>query len=222
MAFTLVEMLLTVVLGGLLLVAASMFLFHVGQLSIHERNRPQLRQHADLVSNFIETMLQQATSPNANRAGDTPKKDINQALIEWRSLPGNSRSEPDHLSWLSAISSPFFADSDSPPVERRMFLKHESEKGLLLRWHRLQEENDPQRRQPKVKELVLSPRITAVTWFRFDREQERWETLSPKQITSAEKKIPDVLQLTFEWPEKQPITRILFLPANNATEIPLY
>jgi prepilin-type N-terminal cleavage/methylation domain-containing protein len=187
--FTLLEVLLSLALAGLLLVALNTFVFSMGELWGRNSERRLFDMHVNAVSRFLAEELRAATFPPAARANATPVgvKEITPEnggidhLITFE-LPAGCRM----LSW-----------ADRPLPEVVCSLQVREHAGLFLLWHSRLEtrfDTDPPR------ETLLTPWVTALAYDYYDTALKRWATEKAlRNDTNNQPQAPQRLRLTFAY-----------------------
>lgn len=187
--FTLLEILLSLALVGLLLVAVNTFVFSMGELWGRNTDRRLFDQHVNAVTRFLQSQLRTATLPPAARPNSTPvtPQEITPAagardnLITF-DLPAGSRV----LSW-----------PDRPLPEVVCSLQVREREGLYLLWHsRLETRFDTD----SPRELLLTPLVTALAYDYYDDTVKRWRTETMmKNGANNQPEAPQRLRLTFTY-----------------------
>ena len=163
--FTVIEILVSLALVGLVLVGLNTFLFSMGELWGRGSDTRLFDQHVRAVSRFLERELRSAAWPPAVPAG----------------IPGLKAEE---IKVQSGISGPLLTfelregsrlfvwpEHSLPDVVCALAVRDGA--GLLLLWHsRLESdfENDPPR------ETVLSPFVTALQYEYYDADFKSWRS----------------------------------------------
>jgi len=166
-AFTLLEIVLSLAIVGLLMVGMNTFIFSMGELWGRNTDVRLFDQHVNAVTRFIAQQLQAATLPPAARPLAVP---LNPEQI----VPLNG--SPDTLLTFELPNGCRILNwPDRPLPEVVCSLQVRPHEGLYLLWHsRLEmtfETNPP-------RETLLTPLVTALTYDYYDDGQKRWTTLS--------------------------------------------
>ncbi len=188
-AFTLLEILLSLALVALMLVALNTFIFSMGELW-GQRAEPRLfDQHVRAVTRFLDGELRTASLPPAARANSTPI-----ALQEIR--PQNGMMEKMLTFELPAGSRLFNWPERSLPEVVCSFQARPNE-GLVMLWHSRLEKNfetDPPR------ETVITPFVTELAYDYFDPDSKRWTTETTlKMDPQGQPMTPQRLRLKFNY-----------------------
>jgi prepilin-type N-terminal cleavage/methylation domain-containing protein len=177
--FTLLEVLVSLAIVALILVAMNTFVFSMGELWGRRADVRLFDQHVNAVTRFLAGELRTATFPPAARAfatpvtGEpiTPQNGISGNLITFE-LPAGSR----FLSW-----------PDRPLPEVVCSLQAREGEGLYLLWHSRLETRfaeDPPR------ETLLTPLVTALSYDYYDDSFKRWTTEAVLRTDANNQPVP--------------------------------
>ena len=212
--FTLLEILLSLALVALILVALNTFVFSMGELWGRNSDVRLFDQHVRAVTRFLNRELRAAVLPPAAVARSTPiglqdvtpQYGLQEKLLTFE-LPSGSRL----LVW---------PDPKRPLPEVVCSLQARQNEGLLLLWHSRLEQNfttDPPR------ETVITPLVTALAYDYYDTDANRWTTettLKPDPNGGTTPLLPQRLRLKFAY-GKMTSESVITLPV--ATEgLPLF
>ena len=187
--FTLLEVLLSLALVGLLFVGLNTFVFSMGELWGRDSDWRLFNQHVNAVTRFVGQMLQDAALPPSARASSTPIaiQQITPAsgtadfLITFELPQGNHL-----LNW-----------PDRPLPEVVCSLQARANDGLYLLWHSRLEQRfaeDPPR------ELRLTPLLAAVAYDYYDDNLKKWTTQTALQTDSTgAQEVPQRVRLQFAY-----------------------
>ena len=185
--FTLLEVLLSLALTGLLFVGLNTFIFSMGELWGRNGDVRLFDQHVNAVTRFVAEMFQEATLPPSARAHSTPvaiqqitpQSGVSDFLITFE-LPAGNRM----LNW-----------PDRPLPEVVCSLQARANDGLYLLWHSRLEVNfatDPPR------ETQLTPFVTALKYDYFDPSAKTWSTVTTLNMDPNNQPLmPQRLRLAF-------------------------
>ena len=188
-AFTLLEIMVSLAIVGLILVGMNTFVFSMGEIWGRNADVRLFDQHVNAVTRFIAEQLRAATLPPAARAVAvpvlpeqiTPANGLPEGLITFE-LPAGCRI----LQW-----------PDRPLPEVVCSLQLREREGLYLLWHSRLEKNfdtDPPR------ELLLTPLATALTYDYYDDNQKRWSNQTTLIVQpNGAYQTPDRLRFTFTY-----------------------
>ena len=188
-AFTLLEVLLSLALVGLMLVALNTFVFSMGELWGRNADRRLFDQHVNAVTRFLQSEVRRAVLPPSARANAvpvtapqvTPSNGLSGNLVTYE-LPAGSRILP----W-----------PDRPLPEVVCSLQVRQHEGLYLLWQsRL--EKDFGTASPR--EMLLTPFVTALAYDYFDPTFKRWTTeTTMSNGPNNQPQPPQRLRLTFAY-----------------------
>ena len=209
-AFTLIEVVLALALGGLILVASSSLLMSITQLWIKEEKLDDFQDHVYGVGDFLRKHLKSAQySPDSS----LPK-------TQWGTPPRVSLGIDEHyLMFYVNTPHPIFDTDNLSPV--LAYLKLDKYDGLVLVWHSYEKESEKDRGELPVYRRVLSPLAKDWKFHYYDRKRERWEvTTTPKEDDQRNLELPDFLEVTFETEDEEPQQSYIFLPKPKASAAP--
>lgn len=192
--YTLIEVLLAILLGGMLLTAVSSFLVSLINLSMALEEEPLFDQHARNVANFLQqAMLTSSAYAEEGNAGQQS------GGVSWQPLPSSSKLNEEALQFRLPGSYPLFL-MESPFVpEVDCWLVFLPGEGLYLDWR-----TDAQARENQewIFRTLLSPYVSEVTYCYYDAERNRWEEKAePMQAASGGLAMPDYLKFVFRHPD---------------------
>ena len=205
--FTLLEVLLAMVLGGLIITAAAGFLFGVFNLTLVAEKKPLFAEHANNVSRFLEFSFASALpvdSDDSEGDGET---------ISWQRVPGVSGLNPQGLSMRLRGDLPVFQGEESPLPELNCYLVVDGANGLSLVWQSDDMAND---NIDAAYRSELSPYVSDLNYLYYDALNDNWESSGDaEKLDDGTLAIPDFIQLTFKHPDGREIERQLILPAKH-------
>ena len=214
-AFTLIELLLALVLASILLLSAATFLWNISEIYFLEKGRPDHDMHARNVTRFIEHIFNNVSQVESE--GSANRNNSQEATpIQWATLPGDSLSEKDHLSFQYEKDLAIIYWEDGPLPAITAWLHHEPDEGLFLLWQTTrQAREDP----ADYMRSLISPHIKEMHFEYYDDSMDEWE--EDKDFMEQEKPLPGMIRFLFEWSEDDQHESIILLPAilNGA---PLY
>jgi prepilin-type N-terminal cleavage/methylation domain-containing protein len=187
--FTLIEILLSLALVALTLVAMNTFVFSMSELWGQNTDVRLFEQHVRAVTRFLDHELRAASLPPAARANSTPiglqdvrtQKGISDKMLTFELLAGSRL-----LTW-----------PDRPLPEVVCSFQARPNEGLILLWHSRLEKNfdtDPPR------EAVITPLVTAVSYDYYDADFNKWSTeTSLKLDQQGNPMTPQRLRLKFTY-----------------------
>ncbi len=212
--FTLLEILLSLALTALMLVALNTFVFSMGEIWGRGADVRLFDQHVRAVTRFLEHELRAAGLPPAALARSTPF-----GVQEIRPQSGTSENL---LTFDLPAGSRLFTwpDAKRPLPEVVCSLQVRENEGLILLWHSRLEKNfdtDPPR------ETVVTPLVTGLSYDYYDPDSTRWTTetaLKPDPAGGSTPLTPQRLRLKFTYGK---LTResVVTLPAPTEA-LPLF
>ena len=210
--FTLIELLMAITIGALLMVAASTFVFSMGELWGRGTEERLFDRHVRGVSRFLDGLLRGAVS-TASTTGEA-------AAIWWAEPIGNEYTDEELLT---------FELQESPgvlvwPGETLPYvvcsLQLDRTDGLFLLWKsRLEvdyEDVSPRRTR-------LSPFVEDIEYIYYDtdRDPPEWEReKEPVTDSEGQPMLPSRIQLSFVYGEETRVVSLV-LPSMS-TGVPLY
>ena len=208
--FTLLEILLSLALVALMLVALNTFVFSMGELWGRGADVHLFEQHTRAVTRFLDRELRAAVLPPASRASAAPI-----ALQEIRPQTGLTEKL---LTFELPAGSRLFVWPERPLPEVVCSLQVREREGLFLLWHSRLEKNfdtDPPR------ETLVTPLVTALAYEYYDPDFNRWTTETALKLdNSGNPMTPQRLRLKFAY-NKLTRETVLTLPAPTGT-LPLF
>lgn len=217
--FSLIEVVMTLIIGALLLSTASYYLYSI--LNIYERTRknPAFDEHVQNVTLFLSNALLQAqnthyifevasekNTPATNNSSAVSQPSTEQAspakkpsefpIVAWKHPPGTSEHEPYSLSFTFYTPNPLIELPHFPSYPTIAYLELNPEEGLYLIWHisKAYYKDDPL----PVYRTLISPHVKKLEYFYFNKDKSEWTptTETPDDETGA-KDLPKMLRITF-------------------------
>jgi prepilin-type N-terminal cleavage/methylation domain-containing protein len=187
--FTLLEVLLSLAIVALILVAMNTFVFSMGELWGRRADLRLFDQHVDAVTRFLAGELRTATYPPAARSYATPV--TGEPVTPQNGLPGNL------ITFELPAGSRFLSWPDRPLPEVICSLQAREGEGLFLLWHSRLEtrfSDDPPR------ETLITPLVTALSYDYYDDSFKRWTTETTLRTDSNSQPVaPQRLRLRFAY-----------------------
>ena len=206
--FTLLELVLSLALIGLLLVAMNQFIFSMGELWGRGTDVRLFDRHARAVTRFVEKMVGGTALPEAQGTEALTVEEIRlpdgptQPLITFE-LPGGSRVLP----W-----------PDAPLPDVVCSLGVQPDQGLVCYWHSRIETHFA---DEAPRATVLSPLVTAISYDYYNASYNRWQNFPTMQRDSAGHwQLPTRLRLRFTYNRLTRETVVTLPPASQA--LPLF
>ncbi len=213
-AFTLLEILLSLALVAMMLVALNTFVFSMGELWGRKADVRLFDQHVRAVTRFLQHELRTAVLPPAAVARSTPVaiQDITpqggatDKLLTFE-LPAGSRL----IVW---------PDPKRPLPEVVCSLQAREREGLILLWHsRLEKDFDTE----PPRETVITPLVTGMAYDYYDTDSSTWSTetvLKPDPNGGTNPLLPQRIRLKFAY-DKMTAESVITLPAPTES-LPLF
>lgn len=206
--FTLLELVLSLALVGLLLVAMNQFIFSMGELWGRGTDVRLFDRHVRAVTRFVENTLDSTVLPSARGVQSLQVQEVRtpdgltQNLLTFE-LPAGSRILP----W-----------PQTPLPDVVCALGWRQGTGLILYWHSQLEtrfSEDPPRA------LVLSPLVTGISYDYYNANLDSWQNYTALQRDSnGQWELPTRLRLRFTYGRLHRETVITLPTASQA--LPLF
>ena len=187
--FTLLEILLSLALVALLLMAMNTFVFSMSELWGQRTESRLFDQHVRAVTRFLERELRAASLPPAAQPNSTPI-----ALQEIK--PRNGLTEK-MLTFELPAGSRLFSWPERPLPEVVCSFQARPEEGLVLLWHsRLEKDFDTD----APRESVVTPLVSGLSYDYYDADSNRWTTETTlKMDPQGQPMTPRRLRLKFTY-----------------------
>lgn len=163
--FTLIEIVLSMALVGLVLVGLNTFVFSMGELWGKNADSRLFDQHVRAVTRFLQNEMLRATLPPAAVLNSTP---VGVQYIK----PENGLQE-NLITYSELASNRILRWQDVPLPEVVCSWQVRKDQGLYMLWHSDLENNfntDPPR------ETLVSPLVTGISYDYFDTDFNKWTT----------------------------------------------
>ncbi len=188
-AFTLLEVLLSLMLVSLVLVGLNTFIFSMGELWGRNTDVRLFEQHVRAVTRFLENELRSAALPPAAQPNSTPI-----ALQEVR--PQNGVMEK-MLTFELPAGSRLFTWPDRPLPEVVCSFQARPNEGLILLWHSRLEKNFE---TDAPRETVVTPLATGLAYDYYEPDFNRWTTETQLKMDPQNQPLtPQRLRLKFTY-----------------------
>lgn len=208
-AFTLIELLLALALLTMLVTALLTFVFSMGEIWGRGGEKRLFEQHVNAVSRHVESLLRRAAWPRGGAGNATEPF----AIAEVRPVSGQTGNL---LGFVLLDGDRLLDWPEQPLPEVRCHLAVESERGLLLHWQSLLEQ-DVDEHPPRT--VVISPLVSALVYAYQDPNSGSWRNeTTPRKNTAGEWLLPDRLVLTFKQGTFE-TTRELTLPMSGSPPV---
>lgn len=187
--FTLVEILLSLALISVVLIAMNTFIFSMGELWGRNSDVRLFDQHVRAVTRFLDHELRSAVLP--------PAAVPNSAPIGLQDVRPQTGASEKLLTFELLGGSRIFNWPDRPLPEVVCSLQVRPREGLIMLWHSRLEKNfetDPPR------ETVLTPFATGIAYDYYDAETTRWTTEQMlKMDNQGNPMVPQRIRLKFTY-----------------------
>jgi prepilin-type N-terminal cleavage/methylation domain-containing protein len=187
--FTLIEVLLSMALVGLVLVGLNMFVFSMGELWGRNTDVRLFDQHVRAVTRFLQRELLRATLPPAASVNATP--------VGVQPVAPEGRPQENLITYMELSGSRILRWPDNPLPEVFCSLQVRRDQGLVMLWHSDLENHfndDPPR------EALVSPFVTALAYDYFDADFNKWTTETALRTDASGNPLaPQRLRITFSY-----------------------
>ena len=188
-AFTLLEVLLSLALVALLLVAMDTFVFSMGELWGRNSDRRLFDQHVNAVTRFLQSEIRRSVLPPSARANATP-------VTAPEVTPANGPSG-NLVTYELPAGSRLFTWPDRPLPEVVCSLQVRPHDGLYVLWQSRLEKNFG---TAPPRETLITPFVTDMAYDYFDPTFKRWTTeTAMTNGSNNEPQPPQRLRLTFTY-----------------------
>jgi prepilin-type N-terminal cleavage/methylation domain-containing protein len=200
--FTLIEIVLSVALVGLVLVGLNTFIFAMSELWGKNTDARLFDQHVRDVTRFLQKEMVGATLPPAAAANSTP--------VGVQQITPSGAPQENLITYMELSGNRILTWPDSPLPEVYCSLQVRRDKGLFMLWHSDLENHfndDPPR------ETLVSPFVTALAYDYFDSDFNKWTTETALRTDSSNNPLPPQrLRVTFTY-EKLTRVALVMVPA---------
>jgi prepilin-type N-terminal cleavage/methylation domain-containing protein len=200
--FTLIEIVLSVALVGLVLVGLNTFIFAMSELWGKNTDARLFDQHVRAVTRFLQKEMVGATLPPAAAANSTP--------VGVQQITPSGAPQENLITYMELSGNRILTWPDSPLPEVYCSLQVRRDKGLFMLWHSDLENHfndDPPR------ETLVSPFVTALAYDYFDSDFNKWTTETALRTDSSNNPLPPQrLRVTFTY-EKLTRVALVMVPA---------
>jgi prepilin-type N-terminal cleavage/methylation domain-containing protein len=206
--FTLLELLLSLALIGLLLVAMNTFIFSMGELWGRGADLRLFDRHARAVTRFVEKTLNSTALPGAQGAQVLTVEEVR--LPDGPTMP--------LLTFELPAGSHVLPWPESPLPDVVCSLGVRPDQGLVCYWHSRVETHFA---DEAPRATVLSPLVTGMSYDYYNASFNRWQNYATLQRDSSSKwQLPTRLRLRFTYGK---LTRELVVSLPSASQaLPLF
>jgi prepilin-type N-terminal cleavage/methylation domain-containing protein len=192
--FTLIEIVMSMALVGLVLVGLNTFMLSMTELWGKNTDVRLFDQHVRAVTRFLQKEMIRATMPPTAAANATP--------VGIQEVTATGLSQENLITYEQLSGSRILNWPDGPLPEVFCSLQVRRDKGLFMLWHSDLENHfndDPPR------ETLISPFVTTMAYDYFDTDFNKWTTETALRTDSSNNPLaPQRIRLTFTY---QKLTR---------------
>ena len=186
--FTLIELLLALALLTMLVTALLTFVFSMGEIWGRGGDKRLFEQHVNAVTRHVESLLRHAAWPRGGRGINEPF-----TVSEVRTTAG---PKADLLGFELLDGDRLMEWPENPLPEVSCHLAQENNRGLVLYWQSLLEEDVAQK---PPRSVLVSPLVTKLAYAYYDAAGHSWRTEpQPRKNNAGEWLLPDRLVLSFK------------------------
>lgn len=204
-AFTLIEVIMAISIAGLLLVAATTYLFSLTQIWGDTQKDQYFTHHAEGVSRFLDQLFDEAQY-------------LDSEPVKWAPLPGASPFDPPLLQF-SLPGNPALLYWEGRPLGGvTCYLYFNETEGLELIWYsELEKIESPS----DMHRTLISPIVKNITYCNYDPDFEQWEeSREPILDRQGNRKVPNALKLTFKYEDEEKV-QTFNIPTEEAS-VPIF
>jgi prepilin-type N-terminal cleavage/methylation domain-containing protein len=188
-AFTLIEVLLSMALVGLVLVGLNTFMFSMGELWGKGTDVRLFDQHVRAVTRYLQREMIRATLPPAAAVNSTP--------IGVQPVTPASGTQENLITFMQLSGGRILKWPDVPLPEVMCSLEVRRDQGLFMLWHS-DLENHYNDEPPR--ETLVSPFVTALAYDYYDTDFNKWTTETALRTDSGGNPLaPQRLRITFTY-----------------------
>jgi prepilin-type N-terminal cleavage/methylation domain-containing protein len=203
--FTLIEIVLSLALAALILVALNMFVFSMSELWGRNSDVRLFDRHVRAVTRYLEKELLRASLP--------PTAAVNSTPIAPLAITPAGRSKENLITYMVLSGGRALRWPGSPLPEVYCSLEVRRDEGLYMLWHSDLENHyndDPPR------EALVSPFVTGMAYDYFDTDFNKWSTETEMKLDpTGNPMAPQRLRVTFGY-NKLTQVALINLPRTSA------
>lgn len=208
--FTLLEILLSLALVALMLVALNTFVFSMGELWGRGADVHLFEQHTRAVTRFLDRELRTAVLPPSSRANTSP--------IALKEVHPQSGLTEKLLTFELPAGCRLFVWPERPLPEVVCSLQVREREGLFLLWHSRLEKNFE---TDAPRETLVTPLVNGLAYDYYDPNFNRWTTETNLKLDNSGNPLtPQRLRLKFAY-NKLTRETVITVPAPTGT-LPLF
>ena len=200
--FSLLEVLLSLAVGGMLLTGATAYTISISDIWINQDDGRFFQQHVDGVESFLN---------NALAHSETMEEE--EGPIVWSRPPGFSEFDDPLLAFQLKEAPAILSYGETPLPAVTCYLYLKEPEGLSLLWY-------PKLKRTEGGEDIynteLSPFVKSAEYCYYDKEDDQWELSGfPKEDADGLLILPDFIKLRFEHEGEDPRKVPVYLPAKG-------
>ncbi|HEY1764477.1 MAG TPA: prepilin-type N-terminal cleavage/methylation domain-containing protein [Opitutaceae bacterium] len=185
--FTLIEVLLSLALVALILVALNTFIFSMSELWGRNSDVRLFDRHVRAVTRYLQKELLRASLP--------PSAAVNSTPVGVQQITPSGRSQENLITYMVLTGGRILRWPGSPLPEVYCSLEVRRDGGLFMLWHS-DLENHYNDEPPR--ETLVSPFVTALAYDYFDPDVNKWTTEPVIKLdASGNPTPPQRLRITF-------------------------
>lgn len=185
--FTLIEVLLSLALVALILVALNTFIFSMSELWGRNSDMRLFDRHVRAVTRYLQKELLRASLP--------PSAAVNSTPVGVQQITPSGRSQENLITYMVLTGGRILRWPGSPLPEVYCSLEVRRDEGLFMLWHS-DLENHYNDEPPR--ETLVSPFVTALAYDYFDPDVNKWTTEPVIKLdASGNPTPPQRLRITF-------------------------
>jgi prepilin-type N-terminal cleavage/methylation domain-containing protein len=206
--FSLLEVLLSLAVGGMLLTGATAYTISISNIWINEDDGQFFQQHVDGVEFFLN---------NALAHSEAIEKE--EGAIAWSRPPGFSEFDDPLLAFQLKEAPAILSYGEAPLPAVTCYLYLKEREGLALLWY------------PKLKRIegvediyntALSTFVKSAEYCYYDKESDQWKVSAfPEEDARGLLILPDLIKLRFEHEGEDPREVPVYLSLKGH-DVPLF
>ena len=201
-AFTLVEVMLSMALVGLVLVGLNTFIFSMGELWGKGTDVRLFDQHVRAVTRYLQREVIRASLP--------PSAAVNSTPMGVQPVTPQSGPQENLVTFMQLAGGRILKWPGSPLPEVYCSLQVRRDQGIFMLWHS-DLENHYNDEPPR--ETLISPFVTGLAYDYFDTDFNKWTTETALRTDSSNNPLPPQrLRITFAY-EKLSREAVVAIPA---------
>ena len=217
-AFTLIEMVVSVALMGIFMAALSFHIASMSNLWINRTDDDFFEQHVDGVVLFLTQVMEASENAGSLDTGDSGGQ--NQP-VEWARPPGWSDMDDPLLYFRQAEAPALLVVEGRPLPAIQAYLHFDEDEGLSILWYSALDGEDIEDISD-LNRTLISHLVTDFDYAYYESEDEEWEiTEDPMEDDDDTFRLPDFIRLTFTHQEEGARLRSILIP-HGSMEIPLF